>query len=253
MKNVKTIVFGALIAAMILPFSMMDVSAQSATETKYSKNYIERMFVQLEPLMIKHDNGHLSLNATLANEYGLSPYDTAFADNWIGFNNNLIDAHNSGEGVDEALTPLTDGIFSNVFNDPVFRNSYFSSTACGDHNFQDPHPVYREFVKSNLSKPAKTSMLLEQGYHAILITLNPSNEFAKLSTHAEVCNNGPLRDQVTLKSKGYSWQPLEPNPETLTYSAPTYWWNAYTAWWHTLYNDNLTPIPTAPTTITKPL
>jgi len=98
--------------------------------------------------MIKHDNGHLSLNATFAEQYGLSPYDTTFSNNWINFNNNLIDAYNSGEGVDEALAPLTDGIFSNVFEQPIFRNSFFPITACGGHNMSNPHESYRYNVST---------------------------------------------------------------------------------------------------------
>ena len=151
-KTTKTVLFGALIAAMILPFSSMNVAeAQSAPETKYSKNYIERMFVFLEPVMVKNNNGHLSLNSTLVNSYGLSPYDSQFANNWIIFNNNLIDTYNSGKGVEQALMPLTDGMFSNVFEENVFRSSFFSSTACGCHSMTNPHPVYRYDYKTKLS------------------------------------------------------------------------------------------------------
>jgi len=49
-KIMKSI-FGALIVAMILPVSAMDTAtAQTASETKYHKNYIKRMFVVLEPI-----------------------------------------------------------------------------------------------------------------------------------------------------------------------------------------------------------
>jgi len=50
-KNGKTLVFDALIVAMIFPLSAMGTASAQSTETKYTKNYIERMFVVLEPLI----------------------------------------------------------------------------------------------------------------------------------------------------------------------------------------------------------
>jgi len=79
-------------------------------------------------MMVNHDDVYLSLNATMVEQYGLSPYDTTFANNWIRFNNNLVNAYNSGEGTKEALTPLTEGIFSwpcrnHTIFDPIVINS----------------------------------------------------------------------------------------------------------------------------------
>jgi len=242
MKNAKTIIFGALIAAMILPFSAMDKAEAQSTETKYSKNYIERMFVQLEPLMIKHDNGHLSLNATLAEEYGMSPYDTTFANNWISFNNNLIDVYNSGGDVKEALKPLTHGIFSNVFEQPVFRSSFFSNTACGNYNMANPHEVYREYIQTSLSSTVLEQRLESLGLDEIDDRFGGG--IARESPFAPSnCNSGQLRDHVTgIKNGNYVWQPMEPNPNIFDYRAidiPTYWWFSYVHWWHQAYNNNV--------------
>ncbi len=252
--NAKTVLFALLVISLAVPVTANTAYADDdAQETKYSKSYIQRMFAELEPVMVYDENKYLSLNQTAVQWYGFSPYDVEFAQEYITVNNNLIDAMASGGNVTEALLPITEGKFSGIFDESKrVKRGFWDSSACGG-SLSNPHTSYREYVQSDLDKNTKTILLEQQGYHSITLSLDSSVEFAKLSTESPVCNDGPLRDQATLNSAGYAWQPLEPNPELLEYDAPTYWWNGYTIWWHVIYNeDGSVVVGEAPANITKP-
>ena len=71
--------------------------------------------------------------------------------------------------------------------------------------------------------------------------LNPDRaDHQRISTNISSCDDGQMRDQVTIKNKRFAWQPNEPNPNVNQYllNIPTYWWLMYTHWWHETYNDD---------------
>jgi len=238
----KTGLFGALIVAMMLPFSAMDTaSAQSTSETKYSKNYIERMFVLLEPVMNRDSNWYLSLRVDVAEDLGLYPYDMQFASEFILMHNAVMDA--DSENIDEALRPLTDGKFSNVFEQNI-KKSFFSSTACGGHNMANPHPIDpdMEIVRGFDSLKEAQRDLLQKRYHMVPLYATFGGEatrqidFAKVNATAySDCSTGQFRDQAIIDPRTHSFYKIseaEPNPEVASYIWPTYWLVSYTHWWH---------------------
>ncbi len=189
------------------------------------------MFAELEPVMVYDQNNHLSLNQTAVEWYGFSPYDVEFVQEYIAVNNNLIDVMASGGNVTEALLPITDGKFSGIFDESKrVKRGFWDSSACGG-SFSKPHPeLYNDVTLQGYSRSDLQNHAISLGYHIVYFPasgdITPGNDYAKQQTRNSPgnCNDGEFREQFYISQTidstyrhGYD----EPNPELLTYDAPT--------------------------------
>jgi len=264
-NKIKTMFFGALIAAMILPFSSMGVAEAQQTPTKYTLEQINSAFtIAQEHVTYEEETNHMILDIAEMQEHGATSLDVTISLNYASIHNSTMDAYFSGnvtqmEMVDNSFRT---GLFSNIFNQdqPVKkshqRTEVFNLSACGITFDQTKHPVPGISIdEDNHSSYKKiTEALADRGYHEVYrYAVDPDDVgfvYAKVNTTGYGgCIGGEFRDENHIyrpsmthyydearENPTRNWHTLlqenEPNPEIRSYSPPTIWWNAYVAAWH---------------------
>ena len=265
MKNeLKTIMFAALIAAMILPFSGMDyANADKQTTTPYTLEEFNSAMGVPDTYVKITDNSRMIVLEKQALADGEDSRDIEILGHWAKFQNKLLQSSNEGkDSAKTALDKALNGKFSVVLqsqinsvavslNDiTVSPQGYWDSSACGITWGQTSHAhtnaLNGHSGYSSLSS-IQSHLVNSHGYYQVQAPwADPSNvgkDYGKVNTTGQGgCDDGEFRDQAFIYSPSEShpghtgWHNLqhinEPNPDLPAYDTPTYWWNTYVTGWH---------------------
>lgn len=257
-KNIQTILFAGLIAAMILPFSMVD-SAEAAKQ--YTRAEIDHAFTAADGYVTYVENNIMKVDRDSMIADGVPYKDMKIMTKYAREHNKLMNALASGVESDivTARENVLNGSFKNLFDAPTgdFELAtdvdYWSLNACGvtsgNSSTWPSNPQIILGVSGYSSQSSIESALSSQDLHKVNWPYSDWGDVVyaeKNFTGKGGCNEGEFRDEhhvyddtVThtyngVSSSGYHEliQYNEPNPEVFDYDNPTYWWAVFVQQWH---------------------
>ena len=252
MKNItnktKTILFASLIAAMILPFSGMQVAEAKKTES-YEVMDIAYALTAIEPYATINEDGSVTIDTSNAVK-NISKKDFKIAKDYLKHQNHLVkqlrDAPDKKPVYDEDSLNKFEKLFKHIKDGKEGKQASVTETignmfvpkayaAWGDVCGQSPwNPLPNPPVYLKTGLPTAQSYLTSQGYHqvAFYATTDYGNDYQK-NVSAYGCSNDEMRQQGLVQSSiTYNDQGPESNPEIHSYTAPAIWWDAYVIAWH---------------------
>ncbi len=259
-KTTKTILFASLIAAMILPTSMMG-NAEAATT--YTREQVNQAFSLAGDNVTFNDKNKMKVDKAALSNDGMSQSDIKIIKEYAKLHNALIKAmiQEDEDKIEDAQDKLVYGDFAIVFNDPsagegISTQGWFDDNACGITNgntstYPDTPTLYVG-TDDHANENAIETWLENNGQH---IVNWPYADWGDLvyaeenSTGQGGCTSGEFRDEWNVYDDSPAhyiqgswttgWHTLnhdnEPNPEVLSYSSPTYWWIGFVVYWHDNY------------------
>jgi len=249
-KKTQTILFASLIAAMILPFSGMN-NAQAEETESYDVLDIASALTSIEPYVTINENGSVTIDKVNAKQ-NLSKNDYKIAKDYLKYQNNLVkqlrDVPDKKSVSDEYSEKKFAKLFKHIKDRKAGKQATVTETignifvpkayatwgdVCGQSPW-NPLPQPTAYLKTGL--PTASSYLISQGYHqvAVYATTQYGNDYQK-NVSAYGCYSDEMRQQGFIQSSiTYNDQGPESNPEILTYTAPSIWWDAYVILWHLL-------------------
>jgi len=234
-KNAKTILFAGLIAAMILPFSGMQFAEAKETEG-YEVTNIESALKAIEPYATINEDGSVTIDTDNAVK-NISKQDLKIAKDYLNYQNHLVKQMRDTSDKKLVHDEYSEKKFSKLFKhiQDVKSGESIGNNAWGDVCGQSPwNPLPNPPVYLETGLPTASSYLISQGYHqvAIYATGDYGNDYQK-NVSAYGCYSDEMRQQGLVQSSiTYNDQGPESNPEILTYTAPSIWWDLYVIAWH---------------------
>ena len=240
-KTTKTILFAAIIAAMILPFSSMDyANADKKNQDEvYDGTQVKEAFILLDPYMTVTEERQITFDKKAAKEAGLSKKVIKFGKEYSELQNDMIKKVKKGDNV--KLDKEKSKKFDKFFNKVKEGNTSFSLQSlipvayAANCNYWGPHNQ-PDAVAGTASFTPITNYLVYLGYHQVQkpYSGDPSIDYAKDVT-AFGCDDGVFREQAIIRSAlTYDTYNPEPNPEVFSYDWPAWWWGPYVLAWHGL-------------------
>lgn len=249
-KTIKTVLFASLIAAMILPFSAMNLA--EAKSADYTADEVANALEDLEPYVTLNDKQIAKLDISSAKKNGISQESIQIGKEYLRMQNKMIqDAHDDptkkmkvSDKDKEKFKKFHDKVKTIGLEEKVIKIDYldfFIQTAHASHgcNYNGPHPAATHTTTGSYASRTAAINALDSGYNQVpdYATLNEPDDFADWVI-AYNCFDGVFRDQTIVYESGSVWKhsnhnsPSEPNPEILAYTWPVWWWGWYVEDWH---------------------
>ena len=247
-KTTKTLLFAAIIAAMILPFSVTNfATAELDNTTKYEPSDVTGAIQQITPYVYLDEIGLVKFNTELK-EIPLRPETIQIAYEFIQiqnlFRNQAQENLDKKPTIDEELkykfSKFVDDIQEKKKESEVKEISAFDfilpeafawGEVCGGAPW---NPQSEPNVLYLTSSIGAVNYLVFNGYHLVPAYASGlyGDDYAR-EIGAFGCNYGEMRSQgIVTGTYSYNSQSPEPNPEILSYTAPVWWWDGYVLAWH---------------------
>ena len=225
--NIKTILFASLIAAMILPFSSMNMAEAQEVPTT-------TILQDMAPFVTINEDKTISFDKKSAKQAGMDRVSIKLAKTIVKEQNKLVKGEIKESAVLSTIVSATD-------HQQSATRSWGSSCDWGGQDSTPPLSVYPTYQSSvNNAK----LYLVAIGYHQVADYARHSgqsdddwNRNYQKSVAAHGCESGVFRAEAYIQGSSgdsYRYYSPEPNPEYKdpSYDWPVFYWPAYVANWH---------------------
>jgi len=174
-KNInKTILFVSLIAAMIIPLSIMEIASAATqnTEEIYDGAKVKEAFIQLDPYMSLDDEKKIIFDSNTAKDNGLNKKTIKMGKEYAKLHNDMIDSLKDGISDIMKLDEKESKKFTKFFkkikkgDDSLFTQSVIPATYAASCNIWGPHDQPDAVPKVVTFTPI-TTYLIFRGYHQV--------------------------------------------------------------------------------------